>query len=247
MQYLLIEDMFLKLKKTSYENIDNNIVSMKGIQNGSCDSYVLSDNKPDSLFALLELETTGKIDIGIKQVREYAKGLHTAFMSKSFITKHENIYLIVYDGQLLWIVEFNLKTAKEKIILSNGLTGTEVYDEEKNKLISLFPKKNVVNTNDDEKTLIKTIKKILRANKTLQGNKAFILTVLASIYGNTKKNNFNTAIEFLRTQADSNNETKEIFEKWGKIKNKIEYDNSPDIQDKITELYEKVSIKLLSI
>lgn len=236
-----------KIKKTSYENIDNNIVSMKAIRNGSCDSYILSDNKPDSLFALLELETTGKIDIGIKQVREYAKGLHTSFKSKSFITKHENIYLIVYDGQLLWIVEFNLKTAKEKIILSNGLTGTKVYDEEKNKLISLFPKKNVVNTNDDEKTLIKTIKNILRANKTLQGNKAFILTVLASIYGNTKKNNFNTAIEFLRTQADSNNETKEIFEKWGKIKNKIEYDNSPDIQDKITELYEKVSIKLFVI
>ena len=236
-----------KIKKTSYENIDNNIVSMKAIKNGSCDSYILSDNEPDSLFALLELESTGKVDTGIKQVKEYAKGLHISFKTGKFITKHETIYLIVYDGQLLWVAEFNLKTAKEKIILSSGSTGIEVYEEEKDKLISLFPKKNIVNTNEDEKTLIKTIKNILRANKTLQGNKAFILTVLASIYGNTKKNKFNIAIEFLRTQADSNNETKEIFEKWSKIKNKIEYDNSPDIQDKITELYEKVSIKLFMI
>jgi len=236
-----------KIKKTSYENIDNNIVSMKAIRNGSCDSYILSDNNPNSLFALLELESTGKIDTGIKQVKEYAKGLHDAFKSKQFTTKHEVIYLIVYDGQLLWIAEYNLKTSNEKIILSNGSTGIEVYENEKNKFIDLFPKKEIVNTSEDEKSLIKTIKNILRANKTLQGNKAFILTVLASIYGNTKKSEFNTAIEFLRTQADSNGETKEIYEKWGKIKNKIEYDNSPEIQDKITELYEKVSIKLFII
>ncbi len=231
-----------KVKKTGFANIDENIIANKSY--GSCDSYLLSNNRGDSLFGLLELESTGKLYKGIEQVRNYANGLSKSYKSKDFVTNHQKIYLIVYDGQKMWIVEHDLKTLKERLILGTDKDGVIVTNKERDEFIKLFPLKKIINTQEDEKSLIKAIKNILRASKTLQGNKAFILTVLASIYGNTEKKLFNDSIEYLRTQSTENKETKEIYDKWKAIKIKIDYENSPDIQDKITELYEKVSIKL---
>ena len=236
-----------KVKKTGYENIDNNIESMAGLSKGSCDSYVLSDNQPDALFALIELESTGNLSKGIIQVKKYAQGLSSSYNSSRFINKHEKILLFVYDGTLLWGLEYNLTTKEEIILISEKSTldrGIAVTDKEKTEFLNLFPSKRKINTAEDEKTLIKNIKKILRGNKTLQGNKAFLLTVLASIYGDTKKTTFQDAIEYLRTQSSSNKETEEINEKWNVVKNKIDYENSNDTKNKISKLYEEVSIKL---
>jgi len=239
-----------KIKKTGYENIDKNIESMAGISNGSCDSYILSNNTPDSLFALVELESTGNLHKGIVQVRKYAKGLASSFKTKKFINKHEKILLFVYDGTLMWGSEYNLQTDEELIVISEkslSEDGIVVTNTEKETFFNLFPIKNKINTSEDEKTLIKNIKKVLRGNKSLQGNKAFLLTVLASIYGDTKKETFKDAVEYLRTQSKSNKETEEIYDKWNRVKNKIDYDNSNDTKNKISKLYEDVSIKLYLI
>lgn len=48
-----------KVKKTDFANIDDNIISNSS--RGSCDSYILSNNDERSLFALLELESTGNL------------------------------------------------------------------------------------------------------------------------------------------------------------------------------------------
>lgn len=176
-----------KVKKTDFANIDDNIISNSS--RGSCDSYILSNNDERSLFALLELESTGNLKKGIVQVKNYAKKLSQSYKTKQYFTNHEKIYLIVYDGQQLWIVEYNIKTTNEKLVLGTDTDGVMVDVAEKDIFINLFPQKNIINTQEDEKSLIKDIKNILRANKTLQGNKAFILTVLASIYGNTQKEN----------------------------------------------------------
>ncbi len=231
-----------KIKKTGFPNIDENILSNSS--QGSCDSYILSNNNEDSLFALVELESTGYLKKGLTQVQNYADKLSIAFKKKKYFTKHEKVYLIVYDGQQIWISEYNLKKQENKIILGDENTGVEITEKEKSFLINLFQKKEIINSEEDEKSLIKNIKNILRANKQLQGNKAFILTVLASIYGNTQKKSFSDSIKYLETQSKTNVETNEIYDKWKKIKSKIEYDNSLDIQEKIKELYENVSIKL---
>ena len=96
-----------KIKKTGFPNIDENILSNSS--QGSCDSYILSNNNEDSLFALVELESTGYLKKGLTQVQNYADKLSIAFKKKKYFTKHEKVYLIVYDGQQIWISEYDLK------------------------------------------------------------------------------------------------------------------------------------------
>lgn len=107
------------------EEVDNIIPSAssgtKG--KGSCDAYFFSGEKAEDLFGLLELETTGKLDLGIIQIKKYAEGFNSKLLSeeqKCFVKKlhNKNLVLLVYDGQSVYLSSYSLKTGKEKIIIN---------------------------------------------------------------------------------------------------------------------------------
>jgi len=239
----------LKVKKTNYPSIDDNIVSKTGKSIGACDAYVFSQNACKHLYALVELESTGNLckkNMGIDQVRNYAIGLRNALNDKRYETNCPQPYIIAYDGNKLWVSQYNLLNGSEVVLIGTEKDGTEMTDTVKEKFIGLFKEKEKVEI--VEKSLISKTKHILSQNRNLQVNKAFILTVLASIYGDTKKDEFDTALQTLQSYTAAGKEdSKTILSKWESIDKKIEYSGDMKIKEIIKRLYNEVAIKLFVI
>lgn len=240
----------IKIKKTNFSNIDKNIVSYKGKGLGSCDAYIMSGNEDTKLCALLELESTGNLnkkEKGIDQLRSYANGLKDAYSYKRYRTDFIDIYLIGYDGNKIWVSQYNLISGNENILIGDHEDGKEITDELKLKLLDLFKAKHQIEL--DEKTLIRKAKNILRGDKNLQGNKAFILTVLASIYGNTSKETIEEALSLLENLSSNSKDSEKILEKWNEISRNIGYskEGNNEIKSKISMLYSSIAKRLYII
>lgn len=242
----------LRIKKTNLENIDKNIESVSGNGgNGVCDGYILTDNSAESLFALLELESNeprSKLEDGVKQLKIYANSLSSKYKIGEFKCKYKVILLMAYDGEYLYLSEFDLYNGTEKCIIgsSNPVAGEKIDNSLK---LSLFDNFKETNNNyfkleTTEKGLIRTTKEILRQNKNLQVNKAYILTVLSSIYGQTKKTHFDNAIEQLKIDAENGKtDAQEMKRRWEQLLPKIDYDKNK-VKQGIKRLYEEVAISL---
>lgn len=241
----------LKVKKTNFKNIDNNISSVSGYSNGVCDGYILTNNSEDSLYALLELESNepvSKLKDGVEQLRIYAQSLSSKYKNEEYKSKYKFILLIAYDGESLYLSEFDLSNGKEKSIIGSSIpiVGEKLDDALKLRLFENFKEtnNNYFKLETIEKTLIRNTKEILRQNKNLQINKAYILTVLSSIYGQTKRMRFDNAIEQLKIDAkNGKRDAEEMRVRWEQLIPKIDY-KKDKVKQGIKRLYEEVAISL---
>lgn len=234
-----------RVKRTGYIEVDSIIPSARsGIKGkGSCDAYFFSGDRAEDFYGLLELETTGNLDKGISQVKEYVKGFNRKDLSESqkkFVKRlhNRNLVLVVYDGQSIYLSTYSLDTKKEKILINK-----EPIDDvsHSNSLVVLnqFPDKIAINREQDEKGLINDIARIIRGSEKIQKNKAFVMTVLASIYGQTKDIEIDNAIKKLK---DSQIPYEQIlFGMWNELNHMVGDDS------KIEKLYTECASKLYEL
>jgi hypothetical protein len=233
-----------KVKKTGFPEIDSIIPSYasgkKGM--GLCDGYIFSNSKYESFFGLVELETTGNIQMGINQIKNYINGFKKHPSSDKILEtlKHDNIRLIVYDGQKIFISVVNLKTQKEEILFDcEPVENITDFQEE---FLSLFPIKEAIRSEIDEKKIIGTIANIIRGHEVLQKNKAILMTILASIYGVTKKDDLRDALTILeRSQVEYE---KKLHDTWFEFQKLISDEND---KEKLNLLYERTASQLFQL
>ncbi|MCD0477800.1 N-6 DNA methylase [Chryseobacterium sp. LC2016-29] len=237
-----------KVKRTGFPEIDNIIPSNKtGTKGkGSCDAYIFSFPNYNSFYGLLELESTGKLEVGIKQIQNYIKGFSSKSLLKeqlTFVEKFENrtIPLIVYDGQKIYLSIYNFDTLEENIVFDR-VSIASFHDEVSLKLYEIFKKKEQINREDDERELVNIIANIIRGHEKLQKNKALLMTILASIYGATKQLDYENAVKELKSSQTDYDvklaDTLVAFLQDIPEKNDIE---------KIPNLYEKAASKLFEM
>lgn len=234
-----------RVKRTGYAEVDSIIPSAssgtKG--KGSCDAYFFSGDKAEDLFGLLELETTGKLDLGISQIKKYAEGFNSDFLSseqKDFVKRMHNseLILIVFDGQSVYLSIYSLKTGTEKIVINREPISSSSCDNSA-VILEYFPDKIAINREQDEKSLINNIARIIRGSERIQKNKAFVMTVLSSIYGQTKDISIDSAIRKLKDSQLTYE--KILYGMWEELNNVIGDD------DKITKLYVECASELYEL
>lgn len=247
-----------RVKKTDISNIDENIRSVQGLANGKCDAYINLDDSSDTLMALVELESTGKIKSGITQIISYAKSLADRYKVGRYKSQRGSLLMIVFDGQKIWISEYNLGSDDINIIISSSTDerdGIQFNNEHKDRLLSLFPKKEKVKkTQVSEKRLIKRTKEIIRGNKDLQAYKIVTLTIFVSIYTITKDKDFHSAIakiSRISQDRDADIHTRDnasgILSEYNTLKGKLDVSNKPELTNKLEQLYEEIAIGLYDI
>lgn len=238
----------IKIKKTTYPNIDNALHN-KGKKR--CDAYILkSDNPDENLVCLLELESEKNIHKGIEQVNTYCNILQSKYDKGIYTTQDKNIINFVFDGEnvIAWKYNFETKTVTN---LSNfGVVDLINYKKSiipqanpamTKEFLDLFP---VLSANDEKDTTLSqteslnSIKNALRGHKLLQDNKAFLITILAAIYGKTDKVVFTDALDELKRKsrlkgADEDKEAQGIYSKWEEFQPKIKSSN--DTENEISE------------
>lgn len=234
-----------RVKRTGYMEIDNIIPSAssgtKG--KGSCDAYFFSGEKAEDFFGFLELESTGKLDMGIIQIRKYASGFHSKVLSeeqKRFVKRmhNEHLVLLVYDGQSVYLSLYSLKDGKEKILINKE----PIDDSNHNNstvVLRQFPDKTAINREQDEKAIINDIARIIRGSEKIQKNKAFVMTVLSSIYGQTKDIDIESAIHRLKSSQLRYEQI--LYNMWNELHVRIGDD------DKLSKLYEECASKLYEL
>jgi hypothetical protein len=225
-----------KVKRTGFSEIDLILPSRSSGNKGrgQCDGYIFSGNLYQDFFGLIELESTGNIEYGVNQIRTYVEGFVDDTLTNSQRDKiskisKRDIILIVYDGQRIYLSEYNLDKKIENIIInSESISQLPAINE---KLFSLFPLKEIIEKDIDEKNIIETVAKLIRGHENLQKNKAILMTVLASIYGVTKKDNLPDAIEILKqSQVDYE---KKIYGVWNDLQNELNDQNDRDKENKL--------------
>ena len=194
-----------KVKRTGFVEIDDLLPSYASGKKGrgSCDGYIFSASDYTSMLGLVELETTGKLNQGISQIRTYAQGFSSKNLTKEEVTivgqiKNRNLYLIAYDGQVLYLSAYNLDDEKETIIFDE-ISVPDNRISVSRKLMELFPGDETLNRESDEKEIIGEISKIIRGHEKLQRNKALLMTILASMYGATKQSEYAKAESSLKS------------------------------------------------
>ena len=194
-----------RVKRTGYIEVDSIIPSANsGVKGkGSCDAYFFSGEKAEDLFGLLELESTGNLKLGIAQIKKYAKGFNSKILTEEqqkFVGKLRNkeLILIVYDGQNVYLSKYSITTGKEKVLINNEPIDDAMHSNSK-MVLDLFPDKTAINREQDEKGLINNISRIIRGSEKIQKNKAFVMTVLSSVYGQTKDIDLDCAIKKLKS------------------------------------------------
>ncbi|MGG2057230.1 N-6 DNA methylase [Lysinibacillus pakistanensis] len=237
-----------KVKRTGFSEIDSVMSSYAGGNEGraSCDGYFFSSDSFDSFYGLLELETTGRLEDGINQIKHYANSLVKESLSsdkKKNISKikQRNLRLIVFDGQQIYFSLFNLDSKEETILLDRVLLSAE-RTLVLNKIHANFKDKQKINREIEEKKLVAEIARIIRGHEKLQANKAFIMTILACIYGATKTEIFAEALSYLQdSQLDFD---VRLFTIWSDL---ISTNEDPQDQLKITRLYEDTAPQLFEL
>ena len=204
----------VKIKKTTYPNIDN---ALRDNRKKSCDAYILkADNPDENLVCLLELESEGCIHKGIAQVTHYFSLLQSNYDKGIYITEVKDITGFVFDGEnvIAWKYNFNTKTISN--LVNFGVINLENYKNSKSEkasptltrdFLNLFPRLSIADTNTTTLTQtesLNSIKNTLRGHKLLQDNKAFLITILAAIYGKTYKLVFTDAIDDLEKKSQIN-------------------------------------------
>ena len=194
-----------KVKRTGFGEIDGLLPSYASGKKGrgSCDGYIFSAADYTSMLGLIELESTGKLDQGISQIRTYAQGFSSKKLTREEVEivkqiKNRELYLIVFDGQILYLSTYNLDSKKETIIF-NKINVPDNRISVSRKLIELFPGEEALNRETDEKAIISEIAKIIRGHEKLQRNKALLMTILASMYGATKQSEYAKAESNLKS------------------------------------------------
>lgn len=234
-----------RVKRTGYIEVDSIIPSMgSGVKGkGSCDAYFFSGDKAEDIFGLLELESTGNLNKGIVQVREYAKGFNRKDLSESqkrFVKRLHNrsLVLIAYDGQSVYLSNYSLDTKKE-VILLNQEPMDNISHSNSLLVLNQFPDKTAINREQDEKGLISDIARIIRGSEKIQKNKAFVMTVLASIYGQTKDIEISKAVKRLKDSQIPYE--KILFDMWNELNHIVDND------EKIEKLYVECASELYEL
>ncbi len=238
----------IRIKRSGHPEIDSIIPSAASGTHGSgsCDAYIFSAPSPKSLCGLIELESTGKINDGITQIRKYAKG----FTSKLLSTEHQNfvasieerdLKLFVFDGKELYLSKYNLDSKKE-IVIAGPEQITPSNENEINQILaSAFPRSSSKpRITEDE--LIKITAKIIRGHEKLQRNKALIMTLLASIFGATSEIQYKTALNSIQ-KSQSDYDVK-LYQTYVEFLKEITEEND---REKIQRLYEEVAIHLYDL
>ena len=237
-----------KVKRTGFSEIDSLLPShasgAKG--RGSCDGYIFSAADYTSMLGFIELESTGKLDQGITQIHTYINGFSSKKLSKEEANivkqiKNREQYLIVFDGQILYLSTYNLDTKKETLIY-NKINVSQNRVDVSRKLLELFPGEEALSRETDEKAIIGEIAKIIRGHEKLQRNKALLMTILASMYGATRQTEYAKAENNLKSsQVEYDVKLYDTFQKFtGDIT------DSSDLE-KISVLYEKTASKLFEL
>ncbi len=237
-----------KVKRTGFAEIDGLLPSFASGKKGrgSCDGYIFSASDYTSMLGFLELESTGKLDQGITQIHAYIQG----FSSKKLTEEESRIvkqiksreqYLIVFDGQTLYLSRYNIDSKKETLIY-NKISVSENRKNISRKLVELFPGEEALNRETDEKAIIGEIAKIIRGHEKLQRNKALLMTILASIYGATKQLDYRKAKNDLKaSQVEYDVKLYDTF-----VKFTADIKDTSDLE-KIAVLYEKTAPLLFEL
>ena len=155
--------------------------------------------------------------------------------------KNRELYLIVFDGQILYLSTYNLDSKKETIIF-NKINVPDNRISVSRKLIELFPGEEALNRETDEKAIISEIAKIIRGHEKLQRNKALLMTILASMYGATKQSEYAKAESNLKSsQVEYDVKLYDTFQKFTS-----DITDSSDLE-KISVLYEKTASQLFEL
>ena len=237
-----------KVKRTGFGEIDGLLPSYASGKKGrgSCDGYIFSAADYTSMLGLIELESTGKLDQGISQIRTYAQGFSSKKLTREEVEivkqiKNRELYLIVFDGQILYLSTYNLDSKKETIIF-NKINVPDNRISVSRKLIELFPGEEALNRETDEKAIISEIAKIIRGHEKLQRNKALLMTILASMYGATKQSEYAKAESNLKSsQVEYDVKLYDTFQKFTS-----DITDSSDLE-KISVLYEKTASQLFEL
>lgn len=190
----------IKIKRSGFSEIDKHIPSYKSgnVGKGSCDAYIFSSNNYTAFRAMLELESNGNLDDGIKQIKHYAQGLNCVYENNKL---RESINLIVFDGCLLWVAEYNFHT-KELKVLQDKIDVLKNRKKCTDRIKALFPQKETYSSDIDVKKIINELRKSIRGHSKLQSNKAFIMTIYASLYSCTQIKSFDSAWEEIKSSDD---------------------------------------------
>lgn len=242
------QNYILRIKRSGYQEIDGIVPSAASgrIGNGSCDAYILSNPSSNGFCGLVELETTGKLENGIQQIKKYAKGFVSKKLSKEQQETVKNITsrsikLIVFDGKTIYLSEFNLETSKEKIIYKNVPITTSNTDEINATIMSFFPKVSDKDSKSED-NLIRSTAKIIRGHEKIQKNKALVMTLLASIYGATGEIKYKESLDIIKkSQSDYD---KKLHKTYTELLKEISDEND---EEKLKELYEEVAIHLYDL
>ena len=234
----------IKIKRSGFNEIDKHIPSYSSgtIGKGSCDAYIFSSNYYMSFHSMLELESNGNIDEGIKQIKHCAQGLNSVYENDKL---EKNIKLIVFDGCILWIANYNFNTKKFTII-QDKIDAQKKRKECTEKIKSLFPYKETYSSDMDVKKIINELRKSLRGHSKLQANKAFIMTIYASLYSCTQKRTFDEAWEEIKSSEDEYEKklASSIEDLQKEINNNVEFEEMKRLYCKIaSNLFELSSNK----
>lgn len=197
-----------KVKRSGCQEIDSIIRSQKGTHGkGSCDGYAFSGLGYKTFQGLVELESTGKIDDGITQIKGYARSFTAKTLGPDLAKivsqiESREITLVVFDGARLWVAKYSLDTKKLKVDINKLLIGTNRLALT-DKLFTYFPDKKAIPKKVDESILINLIADSIRGREKFQKNKALLMTILASIFGTTRCDDFDAAIKSLKKSQDA--------------------------------------------
>lgn len=230
----------IKIKRSGFSEIDKHIPSYSSgnIGKGSCDAYIFSSNDYLSFHSMLELESNGNIDDGIKQIKHYAQGLNNVYENCKI---GKDIKLIVFDGCVLWIANYNFKT-KSFTIIQDKIDAQKRRKECTEKIKTLFPLREAYSSDIDVKKVINELRKSLRGHSKLQANKAFIMTIYASLYSCTQKRSFDEAWGEIKSSEDEYE--KKLASSIDDLKREI--NNSVEFEE-MRRLYEKIASNLFEL
>lgn len=233
----------VKIKKTTYPYIDN---ALRGKGKKSCDAYILkSDNPDENLVCLLELESEKKLYDGIEQLITYCNTLQSKYDKGTYTPEQKELINFAFDGEnvIAWKYNFDTKTVAN--LANFGVLDINDYKKSisqkatptlTKEFLDLFP---VIPTNDTNDIIVtqteslNSIKNSLRGHKLLQDNKAFLITILAAIYGKTEKVIFSDAMDELKRKsklqgAYEDKEAQGIYRKWEEFQPKIKSSNETE-------------------
>lgn len=230
----------IKIKKSGFIEIDKHIPSYCSgtIGKGSCDAYIFSSNDYTSFHSMLELESNGKIDDGITQIKHYAQGLNCVYEK---FKKEKIINLIVFDGRILWIANYNYHS-KAFTVLQDKIDVFKKRKECTEIIKKIFPIKETFSSDLDIKQIINELRKSLRGHSKLQANKAFMMTIYASLYSCTQIKSFDSAWNEIRSSEDEYE--KKLSSSIDDLKREINDDGE---FEEMKRLYEKISSNLYEL